>query len=157
MPATTFLDDDASRKHDTSPRDLRVEKAPFFVDVCELGLLFSLPISAQCTTTNTATTQQASKRLQLSPSPSPPLQQLQRDRSTPRGARKTTAHTRTEARSLFLASALGNANRTLSKDRQRHLQPLGNARLTLRKRCGMPSSALASMQDCARQGYGSFT
>jgi hypothetical protein len=90
-------------------------------------------------------------------SPTPPLQQLQRDRSTPRGARKTTAHTRPEARSLFLASALGNARRTLSKDGQRHLQPLGNARLTLRKRWAMPSSALASMQGCARQGYGSFT
>ncbi len=93
----------------------------------------------------------------LSFPPSTPLQQLQRDRSTPRGARKTTAHTRPEARSLFLASALGNARRTLSKDGQRHLQPLGNARLTLRKRRAMPSSALASMQGCARQGYGSFT
>lgn len=123
VPATTFLDDDPSRKHDKSPRDLRVEKAPFFVDVGELGLLFSLPISAQCTTTNTETTQQASKLATTTLSlPTLPLQQLQRDRSTPRGARKTTAHTRTEARSLFLASALGNARRTLTKDGQRHLQ-----------------------------------
>jgi hypothetical protein len=66
---------------------------------------------------------QASDYNSLLPPPHPPpLQQLQRDRSTPRGARKTTAHTRTEARSLFLVSALGNARRTLSKNGQRHLQ-----------------------------------
>lgn len=107
------------------------------------------------TRSNHTASKQATTTLSF-PRPAP-LQQLQRDGSTPRGARKTTAHTRTAARSLFLASALGNAKRTLSKDRQRHLQPLGNARLTLRKRWAMPSSALASMQDYARQGYGSFT
>ncbi len=121
VPATTFLDDDASRKHDKSPRDLRVEKAPFFVDVCELGLLFSLPISAQWTTTNTETTQ-ASKRLQLSPSPPPFRCDSCNEIDRHHEEHERRRCTRTEARSLFLASALGNARRTLSKDGQRHLQ-----------------------------------
>ncbi len=100
MPATTLLDDDASRKHDKSPRNLRVEKAPFFVDVCELGLLFSLPISAQCTTTNTATTQQESKRIQLSPSPPSPLRCNscnEIDRHHEEHERRNSAHTHRSA------------------------------------------------------------
>ncbi len=98
VPATTFLDDDPSRKHDKSPRDLRVEKAPFFVDVGELGLLFSLPISAQCTTTNTETTQQASKQatttLSLpSPTPSSVATAATRSIDTTRSTKDDGAHT----------------------------------------------------------------
>jgi hypothetical protein len=76
---------------------------------------------------NTHSNHTASKQATTTLSFPPPLRcnscnEIDRHHEEHERRRRTHAQKR---RSLFLASALGNARRTLSKDRQRHLQPLG--------------------------------